>query len=117
MTPTRSLTRRRACPVELPHETFVILDGQRIEPGQPIQIDGLRGEYVFRYRYLRDGSITVYGGEGQHRQFRAIRPDRCHPPKKRRKRWQMTEEQRAAAAERLAKARAVRATMIQQGRN
>lgn len=115
MTSTQRLTRRRTVPVDLPQEPFVVLDGQRIEPGQPIVIDGLRGEYVFRYRYLPDGSIAVYGGQGQYRQFRAVRPDRCHPPRKRRKRWQMTEEQRAAAAERLAKARAAKMTMAGRG--
>jgi hypothetical protein len=116
MTPTRSLTRRRACPVDLPHQTTAIIDGKEVQPGQPLKIDGLRGDYQFRYVYTPDGSIAVYGGEGQHRQFRAVAPHRCHVPKQKRRRAPMTEEQRNAAVERMAKARAVRMALLEAGR-
>lgn len=115
VTPTRHLTRRRACPVDLPHQTTAIIDGKPVEPGQVLRIDGMKGEYRFRYVYLPDGSITVYGGEGQHRKFRAVAPHRCHLPKQKRRRAPMTEEQRIAAVERMAKARAAKMTMAGRG--
>lgn len=98
--------RRKATPVALPHEYTVRIDNVEIQSGQPIKIQGEAGDFVFKYVYLPDGSVTCWGGPKGHEQFRSFPVARCGVRKAPRKKPQFTEEQIAAMTARLAQHRA-----------
>lgn len=100
--------RKRVEPIARPIALTVELDGQTIEPGQPLVVDGEPGTFVFRYLWMPDSSLAVWGGTAGHAEMRNFRPDRCHIPKVKRRRRQMTEEQREANRAVLAQARQAR---------
>ena len=92
-----------------PRSPFAEIDGKQIENGTTIVVDGIPGQFVFRYVWLPDGSLACFGGEGQYREWRNFPVSRCHLPKVKRK-WktERTEEQLAAMRERAFKARTAR---------
>ena len=59
--------------------TTAEVDGQQIEAGQRLIIEGEEG--VFAFRYMNDdGSLTCWGGVNQHESWRSFRSSRCHMP-------------------------------------
>lgn len=103
---TTTLYRRKQVPPpSLPHRATAVLDGKDIERDALIAVDNEPGLWKFRYVYEPDGAIVVFGGLPGREHVRSFRPDRCHPAKTRKPRKQMTEEQREAAAIRMAHAR------------
>jgi len=74
-------------------------------PNLPHRATAEPGLWKFRYVYEPDGAIVVFGGLPGREHIRSFRPHRCHPAKTRKPRKQMTEEQREAAAIRMAHAR------------
>jgi hypothetical protein len=100
-------TRRKSEPPPRPIVSFAVVDGQRVEVGTQLVVDGEPGVFSFRYAWLPDKSLAVFGGIAGHEQWRNFPVERCHLPKTRR-RWTTprTEDQLAAMRERIAAARA-----------
>jgi hypothetical protein len=59
--------------------TVTEIDGQTVEAGQRLLIEGEEGAYSFRY-LNPDGSLTCWGGVNQHESWRSFRAERCHMP-------------------------------------
>ena len=95
--------------VELPHANTATIDGQQIETGTPITVDGIQGEFIFRYVWLPDGSLACFGGQGQYKEWRNFPPHRCHTIRAKRK-WSRprSEEELEVMRNRAAVARAAR---------
>jgi hypothetical protein len=63
--------------ITLPTKTKVTLpDGRKLVAGDLVTIDGVDG--TFRFKYVRNGDITVYGGTGAqdkgYQQWRTFKP-------------------------------------------
>jgi hypothetical protein len=65
--------------VEITRITTAEVDGQQIEAGQRLIIEGEEGAYQFRYLHT-DGSLTCWGGVNQRESWRSFRPSKCHLP-------------------------------------
>lgn len=84
-------------------DAVVLTCGRKVSAGEPVRVKGESGD--FKFKYVRKGAVTCWGGPAGHQQFRSFTLDRIMPPKRKVNRRELTEEERAEVADRLRRGR------------